>query len=203
MLFVAFSSSPRELQLEPFHVAKMAKKKKKTGTLSEPLSSWTVADKKTTVRWLGLTSRALLENCVSPENHEQPQSRWKHSGFSSSNVSLSHLHFGSAEQSKTRFSASPLACCFDQYFRENEVGPRVAAIADPESVVRDKGHDVPITAASAPSLFKHEPVLSPMCSTFAGACQCVWGTGDERLTTSGRPHLTPACAVCGNNPRRR
>lgn len=57
LLFVTFSSSP-ELQLEPFYVS-TKKKTQKNGTLLEPLSSWTVADKKTAARWSGLTSRAL------------------------------------------------------------------------------------------------------------------------------------------------
>lgn len=46
LLFVTFSSSPPELQLEPFHVAKMTKT---TGRVWSPLSSWTAAEKEAAV----------------------------------------------------------------------------------------------------------------------------------------------------------
>lgn len=45
LLFVTFSSSPPELQLEPFHVAKMTK----TRTRLEPLSFGTAAEKEAAV----------------------------------------------------------------------------------------------------------------------------------------------------------
>ena len=86
----------------------------------------------------------------------------------------------------------------DQYFQENEAGLCATSITDPESLFRVEGHDVPITAASAPSVFRHVLVFSAMCSVFVSACHRVWGTGDERLMTSERPHLTPACALCGS-----
>lgn len=73
----------------------------------------------------------------------------------------------------------------DQYFQENEAELCVTSITDPESVFRDKGHDV----------FKHILLFSAMCSMFAGACHCVWGDGRRKVNDERKATSHPC--VCG------